>query len=235
MAEPLRRRSRRGVSMLEIAIVVAIFGVLAAIGGSLMVDLIPRYRTRRAAEEFAATCELARQRAVAEGVQYRVSLLQFDAGIDSNTSSIGEYAIQRGDAESGSTSWDTLPIDEGGVDVSAGEGTFDISEGGADEVPGVSIEQWATISGGDGDDIIYSPRGMVENPTADFNAQGYIAVTFVNKRARLQGVEDEQTVIISAAGMVHVDPNGGALTAGTQGASSTSTASGSASTGYSGG
>lgn len=235
MLELPRRRSRRGVTLLEITIVVAIFGVLAAVGGSLMVDQLPRYRTRRAAEEFAAACQLARARAIAEGVQYRVAMGEFDAHLDADTPSVGTYWVQAGNAAFGSTAWDTLPIDEGGVDVTYSEGSFDISEGAPNGLAGVSIQQWPTISGGDGDDIIFSPRGMVENPASDFNAQGYIEITFVNKRARLEGRTDEQSVLISPAGLVHVDPNRGSLASGSQGAQATTTVSGSASTGYAGG
>lgn len=230
-----RRRSRRGVTLLEITIVVAVFGVLAAIGGSLMVDQIPRYRTRRAAEEFAASCQLARARAIAEGVQYRVAMVQADTQLDSDTPSVGTWWVQAGNAAFGSTTWDTLPIDEGGVDLTTSEGNYDISEGAANALPGVSIEQWSTISGGDGDDIIFSPRGMVENPSSDFNSLGYIEIVFVNKRARLEGRTDEQAVLISPGGLVHVEPNRGSLATGSQGTQATSTVSGSASTGYVGG
>lgn len=213
--------------------VVAIVGILAAIGGSMMTDLLPRFRTKRAAEEFKAHLELARRRAVAEGVQYRVSLIAGDPDLGGSSGSVGTYAIQRGDRESGSTTWDTLPVDLGGADVSTNEGYIDISEGSENAIPGASIEPWSAMSGGDGDDIVFSPRGFVENPASDFGADGYISVTFVNKRALQEGVTDEQVVRIARTGLVRVDSTFSGSTAGAQGVEVTSTWGGSAASGHS--
>ena len=47
------RRKRAGVTLVEIAFVVAIIGILAGIGAFLMRDTIPAWRTRKAA---CSTC-----------------------------------------------------------------------------------------------------------------------------------------------------------------------------------
>lgn len=199
------RRGIRGVTLLEIAIVVAVIGILAAAAGTLLTETIPSWRTRRAAREFAAALTTCRQMAIAQGVEYRVRLAAADPSPDGDTPSIGAYFVERGDAATGSTSWDILPWDKDGSGTLAGEGTVVISEGGEDALKGVSIAAWDPISGVDGDDIVCSPRGWLVNAVSDFDAQGYIAVRFFNKPANRRGVDDSWKVMVSRGGMVRLE------------------------------
>lgn len=229
----LRRRGLRGVTLLEIAIVVAIIGIMAALGGTLLTELLPSWRTRRAAQEFATALNQCRQMAIAQGVEYRVRLGAADAGLDSPGDNVGTYFIERGDAGAGSTTWDTLPWDMDGSGAQTGEGTVDISKGGEDELPGVSIAQWDAIAGvSGGDDIVCSPRGWLENPVSDFDGTGYIGITFVNKVARAKGRTDQWTVRVSRGGMVRMEPNGTALVASTSGTPDASQWTSSGATGH---
>lgn len=195
---------RRGLSLLELAIVIAIIGILAAVAGTLLTDTIPVWRTRRAAREFATALQTCRQMAIAQGVQYRVRMGAYDTALDSTTPSIGTYYIERGNAAQDSTSWDVLPVDMDGSGLQSGEGTVDISDGGQDELPWVSIQHWDTIAGYTGDDIVFSPRGFIENPVGDFGGDGYIEITFVNKKARRRGITDQWTVMVSRGGFVRM-------------------------------
>ncbi len=208
---PLRRR-RSGVSLLEIAIVLAIVGIMAALAGTLLSNTLPSWRTRRAAREFSAALNQCRQMAIVQGVQYRIRLASYDSDLDGTSPNVGVYYIERGNLSSGSTVWDILPWDLDGSGTLTGEGTVEISDGGLDQLAGVSIDNWGSIAGVDGDDIVFNPRGWLDNPVSDF-ADGYISVTFVNKRARPRGDTDEWAVQVSRGGLVRmqsskVDPVG---------------------------
>lgn len=225
----LSRRHRAGVTLLEIAIVVGIVGILAAVGAMLMRDTIPGWRTRRAASEFGSAVEIARARAIAEGFEYRVRVTAADGSLNSATDSVGTWLIERGNKAVDSDSWDILPVDaQDGSDDDTTEGTVDISVGGQDELREVSIEPPDGMSG-DGFDITFTPRGWVANPATDFDASGYVSVTFVNKRAHLDGNTDERTVQVARSGMVRIVNRGSDYAEaghGVQGVSTSSSGSG---------
>ena len=227
------RRGRRGVTLVEIAIVLAIISILAAIGGPLLSKSLPRWRTRRAAKEFAAVVEQARSLAIAQNVEYRIHLLDYDTDLTDGTS-VGRYSLARGNASSSSTSWDILPVeaDPSLGDSNALEGTRVLTMGGKDALAWVSLEQWGTLSGTSaGTDIVFSPRGFVTNPPANFNADGYLDVSFRNVRER--DMEQRWTVRISRAGMTRLDSSVAPLSVGgPSGTVRTSTMSGSAGSGY---
>lgn len=213
---------RHGVSLIEMAIVLAIVGILAALGGSMLTDMLPTWRTRRAAHEFQAALNQCRQLAISQGVEYRVRMAEADADLDGSGPSVGRYFIERGNFGANSTVWDILPWDPDGTDATTGEGTIDLSEGALNALRGVSIAPWNTIAGVDGDDLVFSPRGWLVNPVSDFNALGYVEITFVNKRARSAGAVDEWTVMVSRGGLVRAESNRKVLVSGPGGTPSAS-------------
>ncbi len=225
-------RRRKGLSLIEISIVVAIVGVLAALGGTMLTELVPSWRTKKAAREFAALAQACRSIAVAQDVQCRIRLDQYDPNPDDGGGGIGRYYVERGNASRNSSSWDVLPWEDPGdtVDDQTGEGTVEITEDGQDELRGVSIDNWGAITGIDGNDLVFGPNGMLQNPSSDFWTEGYLAVTFVNKRARVRGVPDDWTVLVSRGGMVRMTatraPAMAGADAGTASASSMSASSG---------
>jgi len=208
-------RARRGVTLVEIAIVVALIGILAAIGAGMMTELMPSWRTRRAAREFAAQASQARSMAIADNVQYRIWLEETDPDPTTSATNHGIYWVQKGDLAAHSTAWNTLPVEMTGVDDLQGEGYVNIQKDAEDSLPWVSIEALPdTLAGTDSwtDSIIFNPRGMLDNPASDYDcdingdssADGYICVTFVNQKAALSGKTDEWIVAISRAGAVRL-------------------------------
>lgn len=224
-----RRASRGGFSLVELAIVVAIMGIFAALAASDMTKPLPSWRTRRAAKEFAASLNQCRQLAMSENARCRVRLDTYDPAPDDGGLGMGSYFIER-EADAGT--WDILPVDISGPDATTGEGTVDISEGGEDEMHLVSIANWGTIAGVDGDDIVFDARGWLVNPATDFGTTGYIEVTFVNKSAREEGAVDDWKVLVSRAGLVRLESSKVGAVGNASGTESASSAAGSGS-GYS--
>jgi hypothetical protein len=156
-------------------------------------------------------------------------MIRYDTDIDGTGPSGGEYAIERGNAASGSTTWDVLPVDTDGVDDQTDEGDVSIDKGQKDEQPGVSIEDWGGIAGVEGNDIVFSPRGWLENPASDFDSSGWLVITFVNKYARSEGTIDNWEVSISRAGMVRMLSNRQPSVGAASGTAMTSSSDGSGS------
>lgn len=220
------RVPRSGVTLIEVAIVLAIIGILAGMAGTLFTGTFPSWRARRAAKEFAATVNQCRQLAIANNVEYRIRGFTYDSDLDGSSYNTGGYFVERGNAASGSTAWDILPVDLDWSAADSSEGTVDISHDGEDELGGVSIAEGATLTGVSGGDIVFSPRGWVLNPASDFNSEGYIEVTFVNKIGRAMGRTDEWVVMIARGGMVRLESNFEEPIGNAGGVSSASTGSG---------
>lgn len=223
-------RSRRGVSLVEMAIVVAIISILAAIGAGLINRTLPRWRTRQAAYEFASTVSRARELAMTENSEYRVAVTSFDMTPGDGEGN-GAYVLQKGNAPVSSSSWDTLPVDLDGAPDDT-QGLTDIGPGGKDELAGVGIRYNTTSSDGaseaassegdtggggsssSGDQYVvgFGPSGMSSNSANDFICDvngdgvqdGYLCVTFDNDRALKEGMRESYTVIVSRAGLVRV-------------------------------
>ena len=234
--------SRRGVTLVEIAMVIAIIGVLAGTGSALLSDMIPTWRARQGAIEFQAAVNQARTLAIADSTQYRIVFVAMDESVGTAGANVGEYRVQKGNASSGSTEWDTLPVEMTDTKVLSGEGYVNIADGQEDSLPQVSIKAFATDLLGDGataNAIFFSPRGTVENPSDDFacdvtgdnKADGFICVPFVNKRKAVQGADDSWSIIISRAGMARIQHSDAGIVGHAVGMEATTTATGDV-TGY---
>ncbi len=221
--------ARRGVTLVEIAIVIAIFGIMAMMASQSMVGMVPSWRTKRAAKEFMVHLQQARDLAIAEGVEYRIRVDTFDTDLADGEDNIGSYYIERGDASVNSTSWDILPMDEDGVSNDT-EGYILFSRGEPNALPWVSFVEPEVTT------IIFDSRGFLTNSAADFGDEGMIDFKFCNKRAlAVDGLNEWWMVSVSRAGFSRMS---GAFSAsigaipGTAGTTDFGTSSGS---GYTGG
>lgn len=208
----LKRKQKRGFTLLEITIVVGIIGVLTGLAVWQSRDFVPRLKTRAAALEFAKHIDLLRMLALRTNSESRLCLLDYDSA-PSNISSAaaGKYSLQLGNKSLNSDDWDYLPDDfyDNSNDDQQGLGTIDMSPSGKQYRKYVSLADWGSSIGGpdvgNSSCIVFSPRGYVRNPASDFNSQGFLEVTFVNKFARNEGESLDYIVMIARTGMTRID------------------------------
>jgi type II secretory pathway pseudopilin PulG len=196
--------------MLELAIVIAIVGILTAIGIGSVRNLLPRYRMIQVSKQLKNDLAGLRVLAIEQNREARLKLDVSDPSwTDASTPQAGRWQLQVGDRHLNSRTWDTLPIDSvDGVDRLTGEGTIDLGEGGNRETADVSLVPWGAFKGpgvNNMNTIVFSPKGWVTNPAGDFSTTGYIELTLVNKAALIEGIDDSVTLHISRAGMVRVE------------------------------
>ncbi len=206
----LARRNTGGFTLIELMIVLALVVILSTAGIIISRDVIPRYRTRSAALTFAAKANECRAQAVRANRECMIWMKDYDSSLADPAGNVGEYWVALGDASSGSTTWDYLPAEKAGsTGDDTSEGMVDLSDNtGNFYKRHVALDQWPSLNGpgvGNSDRIVFSPKGWLSNPAADFDGSGQITLRFVNKIARYQGRNEDYTVSISRAGMVRVD------------------------------
>jgi Tfp pilus assembly protein FimT len=82
-------------------IAIVILGVAASLGAPSFSDWIRNFTTKKAARQLMTDLQFAKMKAVAEGVQYKVTFNDASAS----------YAVQKGDASEGSGLWTTVGIE----------------------------------------------------------------------------------------------------------------------------
>jgi prepilin-type N-terminal cleavage/methylation domain-containing protein len=230
LLEP-RQTHLRGFTLLEMISVLALIGVLSAVGFGSLSHLMPRYRLVDSAQSLRADIMALRMTSIETNRETRLQLVSADPNYnDAGSDSVGVWRLQVGNRSLRSSTWDTLPIDPDGDDLRTSRGLVDLSVGGEDEQSGVSLMPWYSLVGpwsGNGDSVVFSPQGFVINPASDFGSDGYITITLVNKDALASGVDDTIELKVSRSGMVEMISSMGNEQAGTVGAEAETTLGGS--------
>ena len=200
---------RTGYTLIELLLALAILGSLAVIGWGTTRGYLPRFRMMDAARSFRSDLQELRGLAMETNLETRLHLVSSGGSCDDGETWGGVWRLEVGNRSRGSDRWELLPIDAvgDGVDDEQGLGIIDLGPGGDHSLKGVCLADWADLHGpgvGSEDSIVFSPRGWLSNPFEDFNSEGWIEVGFINQEARLRGVTDEVTVLVSRAGLVRL-------------------------------
>lgn len=201
--------NRKGFTLIEVGIVIALFVVLAAIGWGSTRGQMPRYRLIRAAKSMKGDLTNLKNLAVMANRETRMVLVSSPGSCLETDAFGGSWYLQAGNKSRGSTSWEFLPMDTEmeGEDEEQGEGRVSLGDGGNRELRDVCLEPWAELRGpgtGSTDAIVFSPRGWVRNPSADFGDSGYLILTLTNQAAGRLEVEDKVHIRVSRSGMVRM-------------------------------
>lgn len=206
------KRHQHGFTLVELAIVVAVIGIISALAGWQVQSMVPKFRSKAAAVEFAKYVDYCRNLAIRTNRECKITLLAWDSAPSSIASTnYGSYSISLGNASMNSTTWDILPVDTytDSSDDDQTMGTIDIGQSGQQKQNKVSIRYTQGDIGGPRtgltESLVFAPRGYLQNPSTDFSATGYIEVEFVNKQALSEGVNDVFVVMVSRMGMTRID------------------------------
>ena len=198
----LRQRRTSGFTLIEMIISLTIISVISGLAIASSRELLPRYRTREAAREFANAVQNARIQAIQNNREARIRITDYDPNATSvSAGNAGAWVVELGNKRLGSSSWSTVDFSK-----------HDISEDGEEYRKQVSLKyDSGDLTGPTNcsctDSVVFSPIGHVLNPVDDFEAEGDIRVTFVNKSHNHLAVKDTYDIRIYRAGMTRVDPS----------------------------
>lgn len=222
---------RRGFTLVEIVVVIAILAVLAAVGWGTMRDQLPRFQTVGAAKRLQRDILELRSMAVQTDRQTRLRFVSSPGDCTDPESYGGRWELEIGDKTRGSTKWDLLPADliETGADDDQSRGVVDYGADGNNDTRAVCLQQWSDLAGpstGNNNSLVFNPRGWLDNPSEDFGTTGRLTITFVNLRALDEGRKDSISLTLTRAGVVHlVSPSDGDATQNPVGTATSSTGS----------
>jgi prepilin-type N-terminal cleavage/methylation domain-containing protein len=210
-----RSPSRRGVTLIELVVVMAIVVIVTAIGWGSTRAYLPRFRMISAAKGLSSDLMHLRHLAISTGRETRIHFTGSPGDCTDPDADGGSWALEIGDRSSGSTSWDRLPEDAlvDGTDDDQSEGVVDLGEGGNRRARRVCLRQWDPLVGpgrGNTDSIVFSSRAWLVNPDADFSSRGTIDISVVNLDAMRRGVTDEVAVRVYRTGAARMESSLGA-------------------------
>lgn len=191
---------RQGHTLVELAVALAVVAILAGIGWTTFQDRITTYRMFRIARMLSADLTTARALALDTNREVRIHFVEADTALDPADAQHGAWDVQVGNRNSGSTQWDTLPVDVGGVSNEE-DGERSLEPGGNEAAQGISLAQWTLAD----DAIVFTPRGWLANDASDF-VDGQITLEIVNKRALGAGNDQRVRIQVARSGFVRMEP-----------------------------
>jgi len=153
-----RRNHNQGVTMIELAVVMAIVGIMALFMAPALGEWTGRFRVRGASKDLADAFQLARLKSISEAVEYKVEL-----DLDNQ-----QFRIWKGNLRRNSTSWPT-------------------QEGSTISPPrGVTIDNIDSVTTGV-HNIVFRPDGMTtaSNSIAIQNEKGDLFQVTVSQTGRI--------------------------------------------------
>ncbi len=205
-----RRPHRAGFTLIELAVVLAILVVVAAVGWGTMRSHLPRFRLVRAGKALKGDLMYLRNYAISSSRETRLRFVSTGGDCAGDFDAWGgAWALEVGNRSSASTAWEFLPQDavEDGTDDDQSEGTVDLGSGPTAS-RNVCLVGWSEIGGpgsGNADAVVFSPRGRLTNPGSDFSeGSGWIVVDLVNQSAARQGLDDSLQVMVNRVGNVNL-------------------------------
>jgi prepilin-type N-terminal cleavage/methylation domain-containing protein len=202
----------RGYTLIEMAVVFAILGIIAGLGWSNMSNFFPRFHTNQAATSLKTDLMVLRKMAVESNRETRLRFISHGGSCSASSVGGGSWEMSIGDKSIGSTSWDLLPEDtvEDNVDDDQALALRTINRNSNSSATNVCLENWGAIQGpainsaNNKDAIVFSPRGWLRNPSGDFSQNGFIEIVLHNLEALRGQLVHKVTVQIASSGMVRI-------------------------------
>jgi len=203
-----------GYTILEIFIVIAVIGIIAAMATPRFRDMVGRFRLNAASQQVASHLKMARMLAVSRHTYARLRVEEEDPNIVSAGDPHGAYRVEL---------WECKTLQADGTCSESrfalctftwclADNDFSYRVDLNDQYPGISLDADDVpvspgIPNGDVPSVMFNSDGFIEHASEDFALDGNnqdITIRLVNKRTR--GTFEGRRVSLDRAGNVDIRP-----------------------------